>query len=278
MKSTAITAALFAALTVTGMTGCTESVNPGYEGVVIDKPYFFGNEGVRPKAQMEGREWYWWSTSVKPYENRPIRHDEDFKDLFAKDNVPVSLDAGVELRLIKGESPKMHEKFGDNFYHSKVSLKFRNLVRDFARGKTSSELTSGENSIQAGQEAIKDALQTYVTEQELPLVVENVFIGKATPPNEVLTEIANTASQRQRKKTESERKGAEDSRKDAEESKALADKAYMTKFGMNIEQYLRLRDLELEKEKIEMVKDKENVSILMSSGPATPQPMYKIKQ
>ncbi|EPR7483880.1 TPA: SPFH domain-containing protein [Vibrio parahaemolyticus] len=258
------------------LTGCTESVNPGFEGVVIDKPYFFGSEGVRPQAQMKGREWYWWSTSVKPYENRPKRYDERFKDLIASDNVPIDLDAGIELRLIKGKSPVMHEKFGPDYYATKVSLKFRNLVRNFARGQTSSKLTSSETVTMLGQEQIQLALETYLKKEEIPLVVENVFIGKATPPKEVLTEIANTASQRQRVKTEGERKNAEDARKAAEIAKATADKAYMTEFGMNPEQYLHLRALELEKEKIEVVKDKDNVSILMSSGSAQPQPMYNI--
>lgn len=258
------------------LTGCTKSVNPGFEGVVIDKPYFFGSEGVRPQAQMKGREWYWWSTSVKPYENRPKRYDERFKDLIASDNVPIDLDAGIELRLIKGKSPVMHEKFGPDYYATKVSLKFRNLVRNFARGQTSSKLTSSETVTMLGQEQIQLALETYLKKEEIPLVVENVFIGKATPPKEVLTEIANTASQRQRVKTEGERKNAEDARKAAEIAKATADKAYMTEFGMNPEQYLHLRALELEKEKIEVVKDKDNVSILMSSGSAQPQPMYNI--
>ncbi|MEF1300570.1 SPFH domain-containing protein [Vibrio owensii] len=258
------------------LTGCTKAVDPGFEGVVIDKPYIFGSEGVRPQAQMKGREWYWWSTSVKPYENRARRYDEGFKDLIASDNVPIDLDAGIELRLIKGKSPVMHEKFGPDYYDTKVSLKFRNLVRNFARGQTSSDLTSSETVTMKGQEEIKVNLEAYLLTEEIPLIVENVFIGKATPPQEVLTEIANTASQRQRVKTEGERKKAEDARKNAEVAKAKADKAYMTEFGMNAEQYLHLRALELEKEKIEVVKDKDNVSVLMSSGSAQPQPMYRV--
>ena len=47
----------------------------------------------------------------------------------------------------------------------------------------------------------------------------------------------------------------------------VADMEYMTTFtNMTVNQYLTLRSLEIEKEKIEMVKGKDKVSIVMASG------------
>ena len=45
----------------------------------------------------------------------------------------------------------------------------------------------------------------------------------------------------------------------------------------SVEEYLTLRQLEIEKEKIQMVKDKENVTIVLSSGQGT-LGTFKVKQ
>lgn len=259
------------------LTGCSKVVELGFEGVVVDRPYTFGHEGVRPEPQKEGsREWYFLSTKVFPIEIRPVRHDEDLRDIFAKDNVPVSLDAGVSIKAISGKTPDLYQKAGLNFYERKIQLKFLNLLRNFARSETSSDLTSNEQTTENGQVDIKEKLQAYVDSIELPVIIEQVFIGKATPPEAVLTEIANTASQTQRIKTEGQRQEAEKARKNAEEAKAEADKAYMSKFGMSIPEYLTLRGLELQKEQLEIIKDKKNINVLMSTGGSNAQPMWKI--
>ncbi|HRD40029.1 MAG TPA: hypothetical protein PLC65_15485, partial [Bacteroidia bacterium] len=48
----------------------------------------------------------------------------------------------------------------------------------------------------------------------------------------------------------------------AEINKAIADEAYKQQMGMSISDYLELRQLEIEKEKVELIKDKQNVSII----------------
>lgn len=264
-------------LASTNLTGCSKVVELGFEGVAVDRPFMFGHEGVNPVPQEEGtREWYYPSTKVIPIEIRPVRYDEDLHDIFAKDNVPVSLDAGVSIKAVSGKTPSLYQKAGKDYYERKIQLKFLNLLRNFARSETSSDLTSNEQTTEQGQVDIKEQLQAYVDSIELPVIVESVFIGKATPPKAVLTEIANTASQTQRIKTEGQRQEAENARKDAEEAKASADKAYMVKFGMSIPEYLTLRGLELQKEQLEIIKDKENLNVLMATGGANPQPMWKV--
>ncbi|PSB84120.1 hypothetical protein C5F64_13825 [Photobacterium damselae subsp. damselae] len=74
-------------------------------------------------------------------------------------------------------------------------------------------------------------------------------------------------------KTEEQRKAAELARKQAEIAKAAADKAYKSEFGMTADQYLQLRGIEVQREMIDMVKDKDNAYIFMSSGGDKVQPM-----
>ena len=55
-------------------------------------------------------------------------------------------------------------------------------------------------------------------------------------------------------------------RKQAEINKAIADKSYQNEMGMTITQYLSLRQLEIEKEKIELIKDKKDITIIFGQG------------
>lgn len=62
-------------------------------------------------------------------------------------------------------------------------------------------------------------------------------------------------------------------RKQAEINKADADKAYKERMGMSIAEYLSLRHLEIEKEKVELIKDNKNISIIFGNA----NPVYPIK-
>ncbi|ENO8810402.1 SPFH domain-containing protein [Photobacterium damselae] len=256
------------------LSGCgTYSSSPGEEIVLIDKPFFVGEGGMRPEPLTKGRQWYWLSTLGIKYDSRPKRYDLELSNLIAKDNVPITMEVGVELQMFEGESPKLHSKFGPNYYKNNIELKFINLVRNYARTISSSDLTSLDTTSIQGQQIIKEELSEFLVSMDIPIKVNQVFINRATPPKEVLTEIANTASQRQRIKTEEQRRAAELARKQAEIAKAAADKAYKSEFGMTADQYLQLRGIEVQREMIDMVKDKDNAYIFMSSGGDKVQPM-----
>jgi len=89
----------------------------------------------------------------------------------------------------------------------------------------------------------------------------------------VLEETARTAAQEQRTKTEVARARAELSRADAERNKALADKAYASAFGLNPDQFLTYRSLEIQKEMVEVVKTKDKVSVIIGAGGASAMPV-----
>ena len=65
-------------------------------------------------------------------------------------------------------------------------------------------------------------------------------------------------------------------RKKTENLRALADKEYQLTMGFSPTQFIALRGLELENQKIEMIKNKSNVNVDVMLGNSTP--MWDIKQ
>lgn len=269
---------LAALLGTVSMSGCMQSVEAGYEGVITAKPWFFGADGVKEEAFPTGAFLLAPTSELVQYEVRPLRFDEPFKDLVSSDRTPVDFNAYVILQVVQGKAPLLHKNFGPEWYASNVQPVFRTMIRDFARSQRMTDLTTNAAVTNQGQVEIANELRQYVASLNLPITINSVVIGSIVPPVEVLKETANTAAQEQRKRTESERQQAEVARKEAETAKADADRAYASKFGMTPDQYLAYRQLENQREMIELVKDRENVHVILNAGAGGhgPQPMFQV--
>lgn len=246
------------------------NIDAGEEGVLTVKPIFFGHGGVEKDPIYTGMTFTAWTTSVDRYDIKPVQYTEEFDDLITADNNPADFNAYLELEIIKGQSPYLHENFGREWYARKVKEEFRTSIRAAGKSHTMFDLISDPGVLDEMGLSVKTFLISYVEKQKIPVKVNRVTIGKVSPPKEVIEETMRTAAQKQRKLTESERAGAEFSRKNAEQNKALADRAYRENFGMSVDQYLELRALEIEKEKLDIVRNKENVTIILNSGGAVP--------
>ncbi len=265
-----------AALAALGSAGCVygpESVDAGHEGVQVDQPWFFGTPGVEAQPRNTGTHWLWWTSHLVEYDVRPQQFNEKFNDLVTADNVPVDFRAYLLVQLEQGKTPIVHEKFGPKWYQTKVQEVFRTALRDFARGQRVFDLTTDATVTTQGEFAILETIREYVQAEPLPVQVNRVVIGGVTPPAVVLEETARTAAQEQRTKTEVARARAELSRADAERNKALADKAYASAFGLNPDQFLTYRSLEIQKEMVEVVKTKDKVSVIIGAGGASAMPV-----
>jgi regulator of protease activity HflC (stomatin/prohibitin superfamily) len=235
-----------------------------------DKPFFFGHGGVDDEPISTGSTWCAATTDHYEFTITPITITEDFQNMIPADNTPVSFSAYIKVQAKKGETPILYKNFGMDWYSHNLQATFRTMVRDKACVYKMLELSSHrEVSAKLEQDIFKD-ISDYAKKINLPVEIMQVSIGAITPPEQVLTETKNTAAQNQSVLTQNARKLAEDSRKAAEESKATADKAYQNEFGMTTAQYLQLRQLEIEKEKIELIKDNRNVTIIFGSGGGLP--------
>jgi regulator of protease activity HflC (stomatin/prohibitin superfamily) len=236
------------------------------ESVLIKKPLFFGHGGVDEEPISAGATWCVWTTDHKEFTITPQTIAEEFDNMIPSDNTPVSFSAYLKCQIIKGKTPELYKNFGENWYSNNLSATFRTMVRDYASEYTMFELASKRTISSSLEKKIFEKIKEYVEKIDLPVEVLQVSIGQITPPQEVLNETKNTSAQNQSILTQDARAKAELSRKQAEINKAIADKSYQNEMGMSIQQYLMLRQLEIEKEKIDLIKDHKNVTIIFGQG------------
>jgi hypothetical protein len=80
----------------------------------------------------------------------------------------------------------------------------------------------------------------------------------------------------QQKQTELMKQEMEVERRKTEHLRAEADMEYQRTMGFTAQQFIQIRALELENQKIEMIKNKANVNVDVMLGNSTP--MWDIKQ
>lgn len=245
----------------------------GVESVLVYKPFFFGHGGVDHDAVSTGATWCVFTTDHVEFPIVPLTVTEDFSNMIPADNTPVSFSAYLKCQMIQGRTPELYEKFGSDWYSHSLQATFRTMVRDKASAFKMFDLASKrEISAQLEKDIFKD-LSAYAQKLNLPVNILQVSIGAITPPEQVLTETKNTAAQNQSILTQSARANAELARKQAEINKAIADQAYKNQMGMSVAEYLHLRQLEIEKEKVELIKENKNISIIFGNA----NPVFPVK-
>jgi len=243
---------------------CTSAApGPNQEAVIVDYPWIFGHGGVRAEVVSTGRSFFFMSTDAVNFNIAPVQYDEVFDDLITLDNNPVDVRAYLRLQIKKGKSPGLWEDFGMYWYKNVVQERYRTLNRDFARAYKMFDLTTKVQVSKKMAEEVRNKLQSYFKSIGLDqyVTIEDNIIGGITPPESVIEETKATAAQEQRLKTQTARKAAE-------EARAIADNAYRKKMGYTASQFLIARQIEVDKEIVEMAKDKENVRVLLSPGQA----------
>lgn len=269
MKKISVSIVIVAALLL--MSSCYR-VKPdaGVESVLVYKPFIFGHGGVDDTPISTGATWCVFTTDHKEFPITPITITEDFENMIPSDNTPVSFSVYLKCQIRKGQTPQLYKNFGADWYINNLQASFRTMVRDKASAFKMFDLASKrEISSQLEKDIFRD-IMAYSKKINLPVDIMQVSIGAVTPPEQVLTETKNTAAQNQSILTQKARADAELSRKQAEINKAIADMAYQTQMKMTISEYLHLRQLEIEKEKVELIKDNKNVSIIFGGGNGLP--------
>ncbi len=248
-------------LIVTIISGCSYSaVEGGQEAVLVYKPWIFGHGGVDETPVKTGATYTAWSTSVIRYNIKPLQFTENFVDLTASDNVAIDFHSYITLQIISGQSPVLHENFGEYWYENRVKEPYRTMVRNEGRVHSSIDLRTKPETINKAQDSILAKMKKYLKKEGIPLIASKVVIGKVNPPDEVLKEAERTAAQKQKETTEITRAKTELARAKAEKNKALADKAYAREFKMTTDQFLRNKELDI-------IASKENVSVVMGVQP-----------
>jgi len=266
---------LFIAVSVAAIFSCSrEAVDANEEGVFIKKPYFFGKGGVSDYPLVYGSEWKVFSTDFVKFVMSPVQYEEAFEDLVARDNNLVNTNAYVTLQIEQGRTPELLKNFGDKWYKNNVQETFRKITRDKLCEYGMFELTTNRQVYVEINDNIDNSLREYFAVRGLPVVIKSVVISRAQPSKGVLEEIDRTGVQMQARLTQSKRIEMEQTREEAELARAKADKAYMKEMNLSPDQFIALRALEIEKEKVEMLKNTANVKVEAFLGYPN---FYKVK-
>ena len=238
-----------------------EAVDANEEGVFIKKPYFFGKGGVSEQPLLQGSEWKVFSTDFVKFIMSPVQYEEPFEDLVAKDNNLVNTNAYLTLQIEPGHTPELLRSFGENWYKNNVQETFRKITRDKLCEYGMFELTTNRQVYTDINADIDKSLREYFSDRGLPVAIKSVVISRAQPSKGVLEEIDRTGVQMQAELTQNKRIKMEQAREEAELARAKADKAYMKEMNLSADQFISLRALEIEKEKVEMLKNNPSVKV-----------------
>ena len=256
------------------------TVDGDEEGVFIMKPMFFGHGGVQERALTQGSEWRVWTTSFVRYKKIPVKYTEQFDDVFCDDNTPLDLSAHITLKIKDGKSPILHKNYGTDWYSNNVKENFREIVRNFISTYNMYTLVSDREVYDKVKVDIAQKMQAYFDKlngiAEFPIEIVNVVVDKAKPNDMVLEELNKTAAMAQQKITQERQQEMEEQRAITEQKRAYADKSYMNSMGLSSDAFIKLRYAEIELEKVEMIKNKENVNVDVLLGNSTQ--MWDIKQ
>ena len=254
-----------------------EGVNADEEGVFVKKPWFFGSGGVSETPLTEGSTWKVCTTDFIKFTMTPIQYNEKFDDIMSSDNTPVDLSAHVLIKIIDNKTPFLLDKFGPNWYENDIQKTFCNDIRNEISKYPMMELTCKRTIYDSLRVRTKNILEARVKSIGLPVEIIDVIIDKATPNEEVMEEYNKTAAKIQAKQTQKNAAEMEIARKYAEEKRAEADKAYQTTMNLTSAQFIQLKSIDIEREKVDMIRNKGNVNVTLFMGSGNATPFYNIK-
>lgn len=263
-------------LTMITLSSCSvATVNADEELVFVKKPIMFGSGGVDQTPLTSGSQWRWFSTDEVIFKVSPVQYEEKFEDIFTSDNTPIDLSANILLQIEKGKTPTLLTNFGEKWYDNNIRVQFVKYVRDEISKYPMKELTSKREIYDSVEMVVNEKVQQIIKDKNVPVNVLAVIVNRAVPKEDVMEELTRTAIQIQAQETQEQREKTESKREAAEIKRAQADRAYQREMNLTSEQYIKLRALEIEKEKVEMVKNKNNVKVNMLMGNGA-QPIYDV--
>lgn len=261
----------FKLLLLTSIVFCLTSchfVSPdaGEEAVLIYKPWIFGHGSVDKDPVKTGLTWCVFSTSSETFKIIPQKQQVDMEDLVSNDNTPLDFHTVIITQIKEGKTPILLENYGKDWFSTNLYNHYCNRVRDYVSQHSPFDLMSNREVLNEIDRKVLKEMQNYVSElsgeNEFPVVIKNVIIGRAIPNTEQLEEMNRTAKAVQAKQTQEREAEVQEAREKAERLRAIADKAYRTELGLSAEDFIALKW-------IETIEKKQGANIDVMVGPAT---------
>jgi len=271
MQSRKTTFALVGVLAVLAG-GCHSATpGPGEVAVIVDKPWFFGDGGIRDHAVPTGRKWMALSSEALVVDVKPMQFYLSIDDMFSKDNVPLDFNAAMRVRVT--DPVRMAKEFGiddmaagnvhaPRWYWNNVHKPWERAIRRAVKVYGMTEMVSdaapaeaprsaeeaGKSTIERIDEQVEAEMKAEFKAKNLPAELIDLTIGRANPPEEIKHQRVETARQEQLQKTEVQRRLAELERAKAEDARARADNAYREAMQLSPDQFVRLEAIKVQRE------------------------------
>jgi regulator of protease activity HflC (stomatin/prohibitin superfamily) len=219
----------------------TETVEPGHHGVIIDKPYFWGNEGVRKEPLTDGRKLLWRTSSLQAVRMTPQSIPVKVDDYSSSDNILLDFETTIQVRVI--DAVRLVGEFGDGWFDNNIKQQYLAIVRDAVKKRTMTDMMSNVKTAKDIDDEITAALNSLIKDAKLPIALIGVSTGRAKPNEAVLLQMNETAAQQQRQKTLVAATLAEIDRKKEQVAKAEADNAYRNAMGLSPDMFIQLESI-----------------------------------
>lgn len=259
---------LMIALMITALFASCTTVSPDYgqEAVKIHKPWFFGQGGVDMEPVETGLQYTWFSTDYVIVTMVPVKYDEPLDDVTSNDNTLLDFNTQIQIQVEDNKSPILVKNYGIHFYENVIQEQYRNTVRSYISKYGPFDLMSNREVLDSINIAVKNDMIAYIDELsersgELPIIVQNVLVGRAIPNAMQKEEMNRTAAATQAKRTEESRKEMLIAKEAAERQRAIADKAYQRELGLTTDQFIQLKAWEIIAEK-----QGANIDVLFETG------------
>lgn len=217
------------------------TVKPTENVVLVDRPYFFGTEGVRPEPLKEGRAILWNTTIEYPVPIIPQSISVAFDDFTSSDNIMLDFESTIQYRIT--DPVVLIQKFGTDWFINNVKSQYTQIVRDQIKSNSMSDMMSNVSTSAQVDDNITNNLRELIEKNKIPVEIINISLGRAKPNAEVLKQMNETAAQQQRKKTLIASTEAEEQREKEQIATAKADNAYRNAMQMSPEQYIQLEQI-----------------------------------
>jgi len=218
------------------------------------KPIIFGHGGVDPTPVTTGKEYGAVSSDAVDVNMLPQRVDMEFDDMMTSSGVPVSFHVVATFKVIDAVAlvskygADTDDKGGWGFWSRNVDQPMQNAVRDAVKKHDMQEMAISQTAADSVGQEVQAAAIKIIQQTGVPIVITAINVGRVNPPDAIKNQRIETAAQEQRAITEQQTKLAEDQRKMAEESRASADNAYRNAMQMSPDQYLRLMQINMQRD------------------------------
>jgi regulator of protease activity HflC (stomatin/prohibitin superfamily) len=211
----------------------------GEEVVLIDKPYWFGDKGVRPTTMKTGdRQIVWWTTDAFGVVVTPVTQTMKFEDLSTKDGTFLDFDTSITIRVTDARG--LIASKGQKWFENSLAKPWMSTFRELIKLYTVEELLQDTTVMVKIEAALLKTLNDRVVADGLAVTISDFNMGQGRPNKLVIAQMDETSRAVQAATTWAKEQAAQIARKAAETARGDADSAYALKMGYSPEQVVQM--------------------------------------